>query len=151
MKSLDIDKIKEMLPHRHPMLLIDKVTDLEDGKKVVAVKNVTINDWFFQGHFPGRPIMPGTIIVEAMAQTSILLYHSGYEDKLKKIPEYYLGSIKASFNSPVIPGDQLRIEAETVKLLPTGAFVNTKAFVGDKKIAEADLIFSVKKYTYANC
>lgn len=147
MREFGIDQIKKMLPHRPPMLLIDKVTDLEPGKRAVAIKNVSINEWFLQGHFPGKPIMPGSLIVEAMAQTSILLYHSAYEDELKKVPEYYLGSIKASFTHPVFPGDQLRMEAKTVKLLPTGAFVNVKAFVSDKSIAEADLVFSVKKYT----
>jgi 3-hydroxyacyl-[acyl-carrier-protein] dehydratase len=140
---LDIDGIKKILPHRHPMLLIDRVIDLEPGKRAVAIKNVTINDWFIQGHFPGKPVMPGTLIVEAMAQTAILIYHSAFEDKLKQTPDYYLGSIKASFSHPVLPGDQLRLEAQTVKLLATGAFVSVKAFVKDTKVAEADLVFAV--------
>lgn len=143
--ELNIEQIEKILPHRHPMLLVDRVIDLEPGKRVVAIKNVAVSDIFLQGHFPGRPIMPGTSIVEAMAQTSILLYHSGYEKELKKVPDYYLGSIKAHFTHPVLPGDQLRIEAEAVKLLPTGAFVTTKAFIGNKQVAEAELVFSVKK------
>jgi len=141
----DIEKIMEILPHRYPFLLIDRIDELEPGKRAVAHKNVTINDWFFKGHFPGKPIMPGMLILEAMAQTSILLYFSAYEKDLKNTPEYYLGSVKARFLNPVFPGDQLRMVAETVKLIPTGAFVNTKAFVGEKAIAEAELIFSVKK------
>jgi len=145
MKTLNIEEIQKILPHRNPMLFIDKVTDLEDGKRVVAIKNVTANDWFFQGHFPGKPIMAGSLIVEAMAQTAIIIYHSAYEKELKKTPEYYLGSVKASFLHPVIPGDQLRLEAETVKLLPTGAFVSAKAFVKDVKIAEAELVFATKR------
>jgi 3-hydroxyacyl-[acyl-carrier-protein] dehydratase len=143
MKPLDIEQIKKMLPHRQPMLLIDKVIDLEPGKRVVAIKNVSINDWFLQGHFPGKPITPATVIVEAMAQASIVLYQSAYQSQLTEVPDYYLGSIKASFLHPVIPGDQLKLEAETVKLLPTGAFVSVKAFVEDKKCAEADLVFAV--------
>lgn len=145
MKTLNIEEIQKILPHRNPMLFIDKVIDIEDGKRVVAIKNVTTNDWFFQGHFPGKPIMPGSLIVEAMAQTAIIIYYSAYEKELKKTPEYYLGSIKASFLHPVVPGDQLRLEAETVKLLPTGAFVSAKAFVKDVKIAEAELVFATKR------
>jgi 3-hydroxyacyl-[acyl-carrier-protein] dehydratase len=125
--------------------MIDKVLELEPGKTVTAIKNVSINDWFFEGHFPGNPVMPGTLIIEAMAQASILLYHSGYEAKLAKAPEYYLGSIKSRFFHPVRPGDQLRIRAETVKLLPTGAFVNVKCSVIDKDVAEAELVFAVKQ------
>jgi 3-hydroxyacyl-[acyl-carrier-protein] dehydratase len=141
----DIEKIMEILPHRYPFLLIDRIDELEHGKRAVTRKNVTINDWFLKGHFPGRPIMPGMLILEAMAQTAILLYFSAYEKDLKSNPEYYLGSVKGRFLSPVYPGDQLKMVAETVKLIPTGAFVNAKAFVGDKTIAEAELIFSVKK------
>jgi len=141
----DIEKIMEILPHRYPFLLIDRIEELEHGKRAVACKNVTINDWFFKGHFPGRPIMPGMLVLEAMAQTSILLYFSAYEKDLKNTPEYYLGSVKARLLNPVFPGDQLKLVAETVKLIPAGAFVNTKAFVGDKQIAEAELIFSVKQ------
>lgn len=141
--SGEIDRIMEILPQRYPFLLIDRIAELEPGKRVIAYKNVSINDWFFEGHFPGKPVMPGTLIIEAMAQASIVLYHSGYEDKLKGRPDYYLGSIKARFMHPVYPGDQLRLVAESVKLLPTGAYINVKAYVGDKDIAEADLVFSV--------
>lgn len=145
MRTLDIEQLGKILPHRHPMLLIDRVIDLEAGKRVVAIKNATSNDWFFQGHFPGKPIMPGSIIVEAMAQASIVIYYSAYEADLKNMPEYYLGSVKAHFYNPVLPGDQLRLEAETVKLLPTGAFISVKALVNDIKVAESELIFVVKK------
>jgi 3-hydroxyacyl-[acyl-carrier-protein] dehydratase len=143
--ELDIHQIKEILPQRYPFLFIDRVTELEPGKKVIAYKNVTINDIFFQGHFPQKPIMPGVLIIEAMSQASILLYYSAYKDDLDKKPDYYLGSVKAKFRHTVTPGDQLRIEARTVKILPTGAFVETKAFVEDKEIAEAGLIFAIKR------
>jgi 3-hydroxyacyl-[acyl-carrier-protein] dehydratase len=135
----------EILPHRYPLLLIDRIEELDPGKRAVTRKNVTINDWFFKGHFPGKPIMPGMLILEAMAQTSILLYFSAYEKDLGSTPEYYLGSVKGRFMAPVYPGDQLKMIAETVKLIPTGAFVNTRALVNEKEIAEADLVFAVKK------
>jgi len=141
----NIEELQKILPQRYPFLLIDKVIELVPGKSVTAIKNVTINDWFFEGHFPGNPVMPGTLIIEAMAQASILLYHSGFEDKLKSRPDYYLGSVKASFHQPVVPGDQLKINSETVKLLSNGAYVSVKAYVGDKLIAEADLVFAVKQ------
>lgn len=145
METMDIEAISKILPQKYPFLFIDKVTDIKPGESVTAIKNVTINEGFFGGHFPGKPVMPGTLIIEAMAQTSILLYHSAYKSDLSKTPEYYLGSVKASFKHPVIPGDQLRIEAQTEKLLPSGGFVNVKTFVKDIEIANAELIFAVKR------
>jgi len=145
METMDIETISKILPQKYPFLFIDKVIDIKPGESVTAVKNVTINEGFFDGHFPGKPVMPGTLIIEAMAQASILLYHSAYKSDLAKTPEYYLGSVKASFKHPVIPGDQLRIEAQTEKLLPSGAFINVKAFVKDIEIANAELIFAVKR------
>lgn len=145
MDILNIDDIKKILPHREPMLLIDRIIELDPGKKVVAIKDVNIKDEFLKGHFPGQPIMPGTLIVEAMAQASIFIYHSAYKNELEKNPNYYLGSIKARFMQGVYPGDQLRLEIETVRLMPTGAFASAKAFVGEKQVAEAELVFAVKR------
>lgn len=145
METMDIETIAKILPQKYPFLFIDKVIDMKPGESVSAIKNVTINESFFGGHFPGHPVMPGTIIIEAMAQVSILLYHSAYKNDLAKTPEYYLGSVKANFKHPVIPGDQLRIEAQTEKLLPTGAFINVKTFVKDIEIANAELTFAVKR------
>ncbi|MEW6100886.1 MAG: 3-hydroxyacyl-ACP dehydratase FabZ [Candidatus Omnitrophota bacterium] len=142
---LEIEQIRKILPQNYPFLFIDRVIDLVPQKKAVAIKNVSINDNFFEGHFPGQPIMPGTLIIEALAQTSILIYHSAYEGELKEKPSYYLGSVKARFLHPVVPGDQLRLEAEAAKVLSTGAFINTKAFVGEKLVVEAELIFVVKR------
>ena len=125
--------------------MIDKVIDLVPGKEAVAIKNISGNDIFFLGHFPERAIMPGAAIIEAMAQASIVLFASARKrDEGEKIPIYYFGSVKARFHHPVVPGDQLRIKVVNVKTLPTGAYVSGEAFVEDKKVSEADLVFSVK-------
>ena len=107
----DIDAIKKMLPHRYPFLLVDKIISLEVGKKIVGVKNVTSNEPFFMGHFPQKPIMPGVLIVEALAQTGGILIFTqldNYEGKLA----YFTSIEKAKFRKPVIPGDQLFLEVE---------------------------------------
>jgi 3-hydroxyacyl-[acyl-carrier-protein] dehydratase len=145
MDELNIEQIQKILPQRYPFLLIDKVVEIKPGERVVAIKNITMTESFFQGHFPKQPIMPGTLIIEAMAQASIVLYYTKYKDNLEKTPDYYLGSVKAKFKHPVVPGDQLRIEAKTVKVLPQGAFIEAKALVGDAEIAEAELVFAVKR------
>ena len=145
MSTLNKDEIKKILPHREPMLLIDAVLELERGKRVVAIKKLTNEDIFFKGHFPGKPIMPGALIIEVMAQASILVYHSAYEDKISnKILEYYLGSVKAHFLHGVFPGDELRIESEAIRLLPNGGVASVKAYVKDKQVAEAELVFVTK-------
>lgn len=144
MRIDDIEEIKKILPQRYPFLLIDRVVDLQPSKSATAIKNVTINDWFFEGHFPDKPVMPGVLIIEAMAQTAILIYHSGFSGHQEKIPEYYLGSVKARFFHPVCPGDQLKLVSSADKLLVQGAFVSAKAFVAEKLVAEAELIFAVK-------
>ena len=119
---------------------------MKPGKRVVAVKDVKANEWFFKGHFPGHPIMSGALIIEIMAQTSIFLYYSKYKDSLKKKPSYYLYSVKeATFRYPVVSGDQLKIEAQTKKLLPTAGVVDAKVFVKDKEVAVAELIFGIKR------
>jgi len=142
--NIDIEEIQKVLPQRFPFLFIDRIIELEPGKKVIAFKNISINEGYFSGHFPGNAVMPGALIIEAMAQASIFIYYSAYKDNLQEMPKYYLGSVKSRFFHPATPGDKLKIIAETVKLLPTGAFVNVKGFVEDKIIAETDLVFAVK-------
>lgn len=157
--TLDFEEIKKLIPQRFPFIMIDKVLEVEPGKHAVAVKNVSGNEIFFPGHFPEKAVMPGALIIEAMAQTSIILFAiensphfskggvGGFSDEKKgdnKKPIYYFGSVKARFLHPVVPGDQLKIKAVNVKSLPNGAFVSAEAFVDDKKVSEAELIFSVK-------
>ena len=143
--QLDFEEIKKLIPQRFPFIMIDKVLEVEPGKYAVAVKNVSGNEIFFPGHFPEKAIMPGALIIEAMAQTSIILFAAEKETKGEdKKPIYYFGSVKARFLHPVVPGDQLKIKAVNVKSLPNGAFVSVEAFVDDKKVSEAELVFSVK-------
>jgi len=143
--ELDFEEIKRLIPQRFPFIMIDKVTELEPGKEAVSIKNISGNDIFFLGHFPEKAIMPGVAIIEAMAQTAIVLFAADKGEKEgDKKPVYYLGSVKARFLHPVVPGDQLRIKVVNVKSMPSGAFVSAEASVGDKKVSEAELVFTVK-------
>ncbi len=147
--TLDFEKIKELIPQRFPFIMIDKVLELEPGRHAVAVKNVSGNDIFFLGHFPEKAIMPGAAIIEAMAQTAIILFATALplaagKQQEDKRPLYYFGSVKARFLHPVVPGDQIRITVLNVKSLPNVAYVSADAFVEEKKIAEAEFAFSVK-------
>ncbi len=143
--QLDFEEIKKLIPQRFPFIMIDKVLEVEPGKAATAVKNVSGNETFFLGHFPEKAIMPGALIIEAMAQTAIILFATEKEKKVDdKKPIYYFGSVKARFLHPVVPGDQLKIKAVNVKSLPNGAFVSAEAFVDDKKVSEAELVFGVK-------
>jgi 3-hydroxyacyl-[acyl-carrier-protein] dehydratase len=144
--QLDFEDIKKLIPQRFPFIMIDKVLEMEPGKEAVAVKNISGNDIFFLGHFPDRAIMPGVAIIEAMAQTAIILFAAGRDnEKGDDTQIYFLGSVKARFHHPVVPGDCLKIKAVNVKSLPNGAYVSAEAFVEDKKVSEAELVFSVKR------
>lgn len=143
--TLDFEEIKKLIPQRFPFIMIDKVVHIEPGKEATAIKNISGNDIFFLGHFPEKAVMPGAAIIEAMAQTSIVLF--AVEKKTEESgtkPVYYFGSVKARFLHPVVPGDQLKIKAVNVKSLPNGAYVSAEASVNDTRVAEAELVFSVK-------
>jgi 3-hydroxyacyl-[acyl-carrier-protein] dehydratase len=145
MQILNIEQIQKILPQRFPILMIDKVTQMETNKKVVAVKNVSINESYFGGHFPGEPIMPGVMLIEAMAQAAIMLFYSPEAEISDKQPSYYLASVRARFLKSVFPGDQLKITVTPVKAISAAAIVNASAEVDHKEVAKAELVFSVKK------
>src|SRR5690242_7185624 len=134
--TLDINEICRILPHRFPFLLIDRVIDLTRRERIVAIKNVTINEPFFAGHFPNMPIMPGVLIVEAIAQAGGALLLTEVEDREDKLM-VFTGIERARFRRPVLPGDQLRIEVEVKAWRQTAVRMEGKAFVGDKRAAEA--------------
>lgn len=138
----DINDIQKIIPHRYPMLLIDKIIEMQEGKKAVGIKNLTMNEYFFQGHFPGNPVMPGVLIIEALAQTGAAAILSLEKFKNKTV---YFGGIKsAKFKRKVIPGDVLRLETEIIKMKSTIGMGKAIAYVGCEIAAEADLIFAVE-------
>ncbi len=132
-------EIQEILPHRYPFLLVDRILDLELGKRVVGIKNVTINEPFFQGHFPGHPIMPGVLILEAMAQVGGFLLMRSLDTRGEKKIMYFTGIDKARFRRPVVPGDQLRFELELLQLRRQVCRMRGEASVEGKLVAEAEL------------
>ena len=139
---LDIPKILEYLPHRYPFLLVDRVLSFEPKERIIGVKNVTFNEHFFQGHFPDHPIMPGVLIVEAMAQVGgILAYLSHPEEKPGGVI-YFTGIDKVRFRRPVIPGDQIVFEIEFLKIRSRVVKMAGKATVEGKLAAEAELMAS---------
>lgn len=132
---IDSREIKKILPHRFPFLLVDKVIELEPKVRAVGIKNVTINEQFFQGHFPDFPIMPGVLIVEAMAQVAgILAKHSGAEGNTV----FFMAIDKAKFRKPVIPGDQIRFDVNIIQHRSTVWKFAGKAFVDDSVVTEAE-------------
>ena len=138
----DIQKIMKFLPHRYPFLLIDRVIELVPDDRVIALKNVTINEPFFPGHFPGQPVMPGVLIVEAMAQAGgLLAYESGTTDN-RGMLIYFLGMDKVRFRKPVVPGDQLIFEAKILKWRSKVAKMSGTASVDNQLVAEAELMAS---------
>jgi UDP-3-O-[3-hydroxymyristoyl] N-acetylglucosamine deacetylase/3-hydroxyacyl-[acyl-carrier-protein] dehydratase len=137
--SLSIEEIEEIMPHRYPFLLVDRILHLEEGKRVVGIKNVTINEPFFVGHFPGHPIMPAVLIIEAMAQVGGVLLLSMVENPKTKLV-YFMSIDKAKFRKPVFPGDQVRFELELLKLKMNTCKMAGKAFVGSDLVAEAELL-----------
>jgi beta-hydroxyacyl-ACP dehydratase FabZ len=140
---LDIQKIMERLPHRYPFLLVDRVLEVEDGKKIRALKNVTINEPFFQGHFPGLPIMPGVLIVEAMAQAGGMLYLLTESVPVDDRVIYFMAIDKVRFRKPVVPGDQLIFEAEILRRRAAAVKMATRAFVDGQMVAEAELMATI--------
>jgi beta-hydroxyacyl-ACP dehydratase FabZ len=136
---LNITDIQRLLPHRFPFLLVDRVVELEPGKRLVAIKNVTINEPFFNGHFPGAPVMPGVLIVEALAQASGLLV--AYNRRVE--PDEYLlfaGIDNVRFRLPVVPGDTLTLTIDALRIRARSAHLHGTASVGGKVAAEADLL-----------
>jgi beta-hydroxyacyl-ACP dehydratase FabZ len=136
MARIDQTEIQALLPHRYPFMLVDRIKELEPNRRIVGIKNVTINEPFFQGHFPGRPIMPGVLIVEAMAQTGgILVFKSG--GAIEKPVVFLTGIEEAKFRKPAVPGDQLRFEIEVLKRRPPFWKMQGKTFVDNELICEA--------------
>lgn len=128
--------IRSVLPHRYPILLVDRVLELEPDERIVAIKNVTVNEQFFEGHFPGRPVMPGVIILEGMAQAGGILLLGDPARRENKLV-YFMSIERAKFRRPVVPGDQLRYEVEVVRLRETYAKLQGRAYVDGQLVAEA--------------
>ncbi|WP_053218133.1 3-hydroxyacyl-ACP dehydratase FabZ [Virgibacillus senegalensis] len=139
---LDINEIKDIIPHRYPFLLVDEVTEIEEGKRVVGKKNVTINEPFFQGHFPNYPVMPGVLIVEALAQVGAVVILNKEENKGKI--GFLAGLDKCRFKRQVKPGDQLRLEVEIIKLKGPIGKGKAIATVDGETACEAEIMFAIK-------
>jgi len=140
---LNVEEIRRILPHRYPFLLVDRILTMELGKRIVGVKNVTINEPFFQGHFPGRAIMPGVLIIEALAQTGGILALLSTPENLGNPSIYLLGVDKVRFRKPVVPGDQLMLELETIRSGQKFWKMQGKALVNQVLVTEAELMASV--------
>lgn len=141
MPELKTTEILEVLPHRYPFMLVDRITEFEAGTgRIVGIKNLTFNELFFQGHFPGNPVMPGVLQLEAMAQVAGVLLNSreGNDGRLA----FFMSINNAKFRRIVEPGDQLRIEIEVVRMRSRMASVKGKTYVGDELASEADLVFA---------
>lgn len=139
---LNSNQIQEIIPHRYPFLLVDAVTELEPGKRIVGLKNVTVNEPFFSGHFPGTPVMPGVLIIEAIAQVAAVLVLREIPDRERKLV-YFSGIDKARFRRPVVPGDRLELVVEVLRLKPRLGKLRGEAFVNGARVAEAEILSTI--------
>jgi beta-hydroxyacyl-ACP dehydratase FabZ len=136
---LSIHEIMKLLPHRYPMLLVDRILEIEPQKRIVGLKNVTANEEFFQGHFPGAPVMPGVLIIESMAQCAAVLFLMDMPDREKKL--FYFGAVdRARFRKPVLPGDQLILECDVLQRRGGTVRIRGSAKVDGALVAEAELL-----------
>lgn len=138
---LSATEIQSIIPHRYPMLLVDRIIELEPLKRAVGIKNVTMNEQFFLGHFPGEPVMPGVLLIEAMAQVGgiAMLYPQENRGKLA----FFAGIDRVKFRRPVVPGDQVRMVAEIIKIRGAMGKVWAEAFVDDQLVAEGEFLFAL--------
>jgi 3-hydroxyacyl-[acyl-carrier-protein] dehydratase len=141
--DLRITEIMRILPHRYPFLLVDRVIEVDPEKRIVALKNVSINESFFNGHFPGEPVMPGVLTIEAMAQTGAILALLDKKADLSQTLVYFMGIDEAKFRRPIVPGDQLRIVAEVLRRKTTVWKMKGEVYVGQDLAAEAILLSSI--------
>jgi UDP-3-O-[3-hydroxymyristoyl] N-acetylglucosamine deacetylase/3-hydroxyacyl-[acyl-carrier-protein] dehydratase len=139
MPIVDIQKIMEHLPHRYPMLLVDRIIEFEQGKRIVGIKNVTINEPFFQGHYPGHPVMPGVLIIEAMAQVGGLLLMDAIENPDEKVV-YFMTLDNVKWRRPVVPGDQIRFELEMLQFRRHTCRMKGVGYVDGQPVAEAEMM-----------
>lgn len=139
MTTLDIREIQQLLPHRYPFLLIDRVIELVPKARIVAIKQVTINEFFFQGHYPEVPVMPGVLIIEALAQAGAVLALREIEDRAKKVP-FFSGIDKARFRRPVVPGDTLRLEVTATRMGLRVQKMRGEAFVENQLVADCEIM-----------
>jgi len=136
---LTITDIMKILPHRYPMLLVDRIVEIDAGKRIVGIKNVSANEQFFQGHFPGAPVMPGVLIVEAMAQCAAVLILRDIPNREEKL--FLFGGVdKARFRKPVVPGDQVRLECEILQRRSNSVKIHGTATVNGELVAEAEML-----------
>jgi 3-hydroxyacyl-[acyl-carrier-protein] dehydratase len=148
--QIEFDEIKALLPQKFPFLMLDRVISLEQGRKVVAIKNITGNEIFFLGHFPKKAVLPGALIIESMAQAAIILFQKSCGDQAVKVNAeklFFFGSAKVRFFRPVVPGDQLQIEVTVIKVVSTGGLVDAIASVNGTVVAKAQLGFGVQDLT----
>ena len=141
MIQLDLNSIKKIIPHRYPFLLIDRIINFEQGKFIIGIKNVTINEEFFNGHFPDHPVMPGVLIIEALAQTGAVLVLMKPENKGKIA--FFAGIDNVRFKRQVVPGDQLKLEIEVIKLKSSVGKCNAKATVDGELVCQGELMFMI--------
>jgi 3-hydroxyacyl-[acyl-carrier-protein] dehydratase len=142
---IDVRQIMEIMPHRYPFLLVDRIESLKEGEEIVGIKNVTINEPFFAGHFPGNPIMPGVLIIEAMAQVGgVLAFHSSPKEWAGSLV-YFMGIDKVRFRKPVVPGDQLRLKLTTIRQKQKVFKMRGEAYVEDTLVAEAELMAAIER------
>jgi 3-hydroxyacyl-[acyl-carrier-protein] dehydratase len=142
---IDVREIMEIMPHRYPFLLVDRIESLKEGEEIIGIKNVTINEPFFAGHFPGNPIMPGVLIIEAMAQVGgVLAFHSSPKEWAGSLV-YFMGIDKVRFRKPVVPGDQLRLKLTTIRQKQRVFKMRGEAYVEDTLVAEAELMAAIER------
>lgn len=139
---IEIEEIMRYLPHRYPFLLVDRIVEYEENRRMVGIKNVSINEPFFQGHFPGSPIMPGVLIIESMAQVGGVLVFKSIPDRDDKLV-FFMAIENAKFRKPVRPGDQLRVEMEIVRVKGRVGKLRGKVYVDGQLTAQADIMFSL--------